>query len=151
MTALPNWRLENILYLCLKWIFLDTAIWVILRGWNKCQKQPSIDIPIKRCSENMQQIYRRTPMRKCDFNKVAKHFYWNHTSAWVFSCMFAAYFQTLFPKNTSGGLLLKCAAKCHLPTKTSLCDNYVRLKRIFDNTGYFNFLSAVLPSIYSIV
>ena len=26
----------------------------------------------KRCSENMQQIYRRTPISKCDFNKVAK-------------------------------------------------------------------------------
>ena len=25
----------------------------------------------KRCSENMQQIYRRIPMLKCDFNKVA--------------------------------------------------------------------------------
>ena len=29
----------------------------------------------KRCSENMQQIYRRTPMPKCDFNKVAKQRY----------------------------------------------------------------------------
>ena len=26
----------------------------------------------KRCSENMQQICRGTPMAKCDFNKVAK-------------------------------------------------------------------------------
>ena len=26
----------------------------------------------KRCSENMQQIYSRTLMPKCDFNKVAK-------------------------------------------------------------------------------
>ena len=32
---------------------------------------------LKRCSKNMQQIYRRTPMRKCDFNKVAKQLYWN--------------------------------------------------------------------------
>ena len=29
------------------------------------------DIAIKSCSENMQQIYRRTPMPKCNFNKVA--------------------------------------------------------------------------------
>ena len=36
------------------------------------QKQPSIVLLIKRCSKNMQQIYRRTPMLKCDFNKVAK-------------------------------------------------------------------------------
>ena len=33
------------------------------------------DVLRKRCSENMQQIYRRTtPMPKCDFNKVAKQF-----------------------------------------------------------------------------
>ena len=56
----------------------------------------------KRCSENMQQIYRRTPKPKCDFNKVAKQIYWNHTSAWVFSCKF----RTPSPKNTSGWLHL---------------------------------------------
>ena len=61
----------------------------------------------KRCSENMQQIYRRTPVPKCDFNKVALQLYSNHTSAWVFSCKFAAYFQkTPFLKNTSGRLFL---------------------------------------------
>ena len=37
------------------------------------QKQPSRGVLRKRCSENMQQIYRRAPMRQCDFNKVAKH------------------------------------------------------------------------------
>ena len=35
-------------------------------------KQPLRGVPRKRCSENMQQIYRRIPMLKCDFNKVAK-------------------------------------------------------------------------------
>ena len=35
------------------------------------QKQPSRGDLKKRCSENMQQIYRVTPMPKCDFNKVA--------------------------------------------------------------------------------
>ena len=34
-------------------------------------KQPVRGVLLKRCSENMQQIYRRTPMPKCDFNKVA--------------------------------------------------------------------------------
>ena len=38
-------------------------------------------------------MYRRTPTTKCDFNEVALKFYWNRTSAWVFSCKFAAYFQ----------------------------------------------------------
>ena len=36
-------------------------------------KQPSRGVLRKRCSENMQQIYRRTPMPTCDFNKVTKH------------------------------------------------------------------------------
>ena len=36
------------------------------------QKQPPRGVLSKRCSENMMQIYGRTPMPKCDFNKVAK-------------------------------------------------------------------------------
>ena len=39
------------------------------------QKQSSRAVLIKRCSENIQQMYRRTPMPKCDFNKVAKQLY----------------------------------------------------------------------------
>ena len=35
-------------------------------------------------------------MPKWDFNKVAKQLYWNRTSARVFSCNFAAYFQNIF-------------------------------------------------------
>ena len=35
------------------------------------QKQPSKGILQKRCSAKMQQIYWRSPMKKCDFNKVA--------------------------------------------------------------------------------
>ena len=31
-----------------------------------------------------------------DYMKFAKHLYWNHTSAWVLSCNFAAYFQNTF-------------------------------------------------------
>ena len=37
------------------------------------QKQPSKSVLRKRCSENIRQIYRRTPMPKFDFNKVALH------------------------------------------------------------------------------
>ena len=37
-------------------------------------------------------------MPKCDFDKAAQRLYWNHTSAWVFSCNFAAYFQNSFFK-----------------------------------------------------
>ena len=40
--------------------------------WQLIRKiATSRDILRKRCSENTQQIYRRTPMPKCDFNKVA--------------------------------------------------------------------------------
>ena len=39
------------------------------------QKQPSVGVLITRCSENVQQVYRRTPMPKCGFNKVAKQIY----------------------------------------------------------------------------
>ena len=38
--------------------------------WITTQKQPFRGR--KRCSENMQQIYRRTPIKKWDFNKVEK-------------------------------------------------------------------------------
>ena len=40
--------------------------------WKSCniikvQKQPSRGVLRERCSESMPQIYRRTPMQKCDF------------------------------------------------------------------------------------
>ena len=41
---------------------------------TRYQKQPSRGVLRKRCSENMQQIYRRTSMPKCDFNKVALNY-----------------------------------------------------------------------------
>ena len=47
----------------------------------KLQKQPPrCAFFKKRCSENMQQIYRRTPMPMCDFNKVALQ---SAKSAWL--------------------------------------------------------------------
>ena len=47
----------------------------ILIRINNDQKQLSRGVFKKRCSENMRQIYRRTPMPKCDFNKVALQLY----------------------------------------------------------------------------
>ena len=67
-----------------------------LYTYKHVEKQPSGGIFSKKCSENMHQIYRRPPMPKCDFNKVAKQRNWNHTSAWVFSFKFAAHFQNTF-------------------------------------------------------
>ena len=90
--------------------FLGMFRTFLLKHLWKVQKQPFKGVLLKRCSENMQQIYRRTPMPKCDFNKVAKELYWNRTSAYVFSCKFAACFQNTFPKNTCKWLLLKVDA-----------------------------------------
>ena len=39
------------------------------------QKQLPRDVLKKRCSEHKQQIYRKTPMAKCDFNKLALQLY----------------------------------------------------------------------------
>ena len=56
----------------------------------------------------MHQIYRRTPIPKCTFNKVALQLYWNHTSVWVFSCKSAVFFKkTYIPRSTSGELYMK--------------------------------------------
>ena len=94
------------------------------------QKQPSRDVLRKRCSRNMQQIYRRTPMSKCDFNKIAKQLYWNHTSAYVFSCKFATYFRTTFLRNTSGRLLLNEVLNWNYFDRSYQCHSNVR----FTNT-----------------
>ena len=52
-----------------------------MKSWKVYfQKQPARAVLSKRCSENMQQIYRRTPMLKCDFNKVAASVSWHKFS-----------------------------------------------------------------------
>ena len=76
--------------------FLTSTTAVDTQQMWKIQKQPSRSILRKRCSENMQQIYRRKPMVKCDFNKTVLQLHWNCTSPWVFSCKFTAYFQNTF-------------------------------------------------------
>ena len=69
----------------------------LMAGCHLLQKQqPSRGVLRENCSNNMLQIYRRTPIPECDFNKVALQLYWNHTSAWVLSCKFTTYFQKTF-------------------------------------------------------
>ena len=68
-------------------------------GWQQVMKNSPPWHHLRRQKlATMQQIYRRIPMSMCDFNKVAKQLYWNHTSAWVFSCKIATYFQNTFSK-----------------------------------------------------
>ena len=78
----------------------------------KClsHKQPSRGVLRKMCSENMQQIYRRTPMSKCDFNKAIKAM----QSSFIETSLrlgrspvnLLQISRTSFPEKNSGGLLL---------------------------------------------
>ena len=54
------------------WITLVTATSSFSQCLNAIQKHPSRGDLKKKRPENVQQIYRRAPMPKCDFNKVAK-------------------------------------------------------------------------------
>ena len=48
----------------------------ILRTWIKtCYRSSRPEVFLGKISENRQQIHKRTPMLKCDFNKVALHLY----------------------------------------------------------------------------
>ena len=78
-------------------------------GKQCLQKQPSRGLK-KRCSENMQQIYRRTPMLTCDFNKVPKQIAPGHGCSPV---NLLHNFRTPSPRNTYGWLLLYFS-KLHL-------------------------------------
>ena len=79
--------------------FLLSTIKYLFWGFSeKCMKNVSVfrtsEAAIRRCSlgkrrsENVQQIYRRTPMSKCDFKS---HF------AMVFSCKFAEHLFLITP------------------------------------------------------
>ena len=51
--------------------FSCMSLLFFIRGSDNTQKQSSRGVVRKRSSGNMQQNYRRTPMPKCDFNKIA--------------------------------------------------------------------------------
>ena len=87
-------------------VFPDDLKLADVRIIFKKQKQPFRDVFRKRCSENMQQTYRRTPLPKYIFAKVKSNSYWNRTSACSLVNLLDI-FRTPFPKNTSEGLLLK--------------------------------------------
>ena len=49
---------------------MNDTVEVTFTPCQEVQKQQPRGVP-KRCSENKRQIYRKAPMPKCDFNKVA--------------------------------------------------------------------------------
>ena len=65
---------------------------------NPYQKQSSRGVLRKSCSENIQQIYKKTPMPKAHFGITLRH--------GCFSVNLLHIFRTPFPKNTSGRRLL---------------------------------------------
>ena len=97
---------ENFVFFLLKSIFWKNTSCQRFCN-NYLQKQPSGVIK-KRCSENMKQIYMRTPMLKWDFNKVIKQGNFievtlRHRCSHV---NLLHIFRTPLPKNTSGRLFL---------------------------------------------
>ena len=79
--------------------------------WNKCQQEVWENTTIvtfndrssplevllgKRILKLGSKFTGEHPCRSLISIKVAKQVYWNHISAWVFSCKFAAYFQNTF-------------------------------------------------------
>ena len=106
------------------------------------QKQPSIGVLIKICSENLQ-IHRRTSMPKCDFNKVAKQICLNHFSAWVCSIGLLYVFRTTFLNSKSGGLLLM-----GISIENDFCSAISRrlvFDCLFKSTRSFALLTVSLP------
>ena len=70
-----------------------------------CEQEHQSEASLQRCPQEKvfwkyTKSYRKTPMPKCDFSKVALQLYRNHTSTWVFS------FRAPFFRNTFEGLLL---------------------------------------------
>ena len=104
-------------------------------------KELSAGVLKKKCFENMPQIYRRTPMPKCDFNKFAKQLCWNHTSAIVPSCNLLQIFRTHFPENTSGG----CRALWSI-VKTFLPLSFSMLNIFYESLGT-NLINPFIPSV----
>ena len=98
--TLYDCKCDDAFYQCLKKV-------IYLYYESHPQKQPSIDALRKKCSENMQPIYRRSPMPKCDLNKVA---YCSLTEiALRHGCSpinLLHMFRAPFYKNTYRGLLL---------------------------------------------
>ena len=111
-------------------IFLKCWDWNLKKFPRKCwkkvklEKYPSRGVFKKRCSENMLQIYRRTSMPKCYFNKVTEIILRHGCSP----VNLQHNFRTRFPKNTSWErLLLKLQYILSDTFYLQYCRNYLQL------------------------
>ena len=78
-----------------------------LSAKKKIQKQPSRGVLRKRCSENMQRIYRRHPCRSAISINLIRNFIEITLRHGCSPVNLLHIFRTPFPKSTSGWLLLK--------------------------------------------
>ena len=110
------WNVRQVMKATLKTKQLAILYFSPKNVFIKPQMQPFRGALRKRCAENMQQIYRRTLMPRCDFNfiKVA-------VRQGCCSANLLHIFRTPFPKNTSGGLLLKACLLRAYQTFRCLC------------------------------
>ena len=76
---------------------------------NNRQKQSSRGVLRKWCSKNKQQIYRRTPIPKCDFNNMQSNFIEITLRHGCSPVNLLYIFRTFFPQNISERLLLNGA------------------------------------------
>ena len=126
LTILCGWRLKE-----LSFIFHPDFL-LLDETKSPMQKHPSRCVLKKRCSENMQQTYCRTPLSKCDFSKVAKQLYWNCTSVWCSPLNLLHIFRTPILKNTSKRLLLHMVqairiTRCIMFSSTAWTSWFIRL------------------------
>ena len=96
-------RSVNIDILCFCYVSISFR-W-LFTCWTLCWSEAALHrCYIKRCSENMQQSCRRTPILKCDLINLQSNFiettfrYWCSPVNWLYI------FKANFPKNTSGKL-----------------------------------------------
>ena len=76
------------------------------------QKQPSVDVLTKRCSKNIQQIYRRHPCQNLISIKLLCNFIEITLPHGCSPLDLLHIFRTPFPKNSSGGLFLDLEDSC---------------------------------------
>ena len=87
--------------------------WFSVMNTSDKSSRPEVGVPRKRYSENIQQIYRRTPMPRCDFNKVASQLYEMALRHGWFPVHLLHIFRTPFPRNTSEWLHLNIVKLKH--------------------------------------
>ena len=82
LQKIHKFQLQKGVWAAFNWVFLlISALGKPLFYANFPQKQPPRGVPRKRCSENMQQIYSRTPILKCEYSTLKIQLLTRHTTS----------------------------------------------------------------------